>query len=85
MLSIRKNKPKLPRTGTNRREMPQGPSLVICSVIENATGRTVTEAAGRASPKKSASDMAKKNALRRLKKALGRRVNYQEYTFLAQN
>lgn len=62
-----------------KRIRPRGPERVICTVIEKATGRTVTEAAGRVTRKYSAEAMAKHNALRALKKKKKRHVPFSDY------
>ena len=50
------------------RPRPEGPDKVICVVIEKATGRSITSASGDKTRKRSASGIAKKNAILKLKK-----------------
>ena len=59
------------RTGTSDR--------VICLVTEIATGRTVVQAGGRPAKGHSATTIARKNALKALKKQLGRPLVVDDY------
>jgi hypothetical protein len=68
-----------PNPNQARRLPPSGPDRVICVVIETASGRTLTQAAGRSTRKKSAESMARVNAMRALKRKLGRRFVEGEY------
>lgn len=55
------------------RPRPEGPDRITCVVIEEVTGRTVTQAAGHVTRKYAASSAARVNALRALKRKLGQR------------
>ena len=50
-----------------------GPKRVMCSVVNNATGRVMIKADGQRFGKWGAEGNAKRNALRALKKTLGKR------------
>ena len=57
------------------RPRPEGPDRITCTIIEKATGRTLTSAIGPKTRKRSAAGHAKRAALERLKKKYGKRYN----------
>ena len=56
-------------------------SQVICVAIDLETGEATVQAAGRATRKESAETIARKNALRVLKKKLGGHFSLDNYEF----
>ena len=64
------------------RPRPEGPDKVICVVVEKDTGRSLTSASGNKTRKRSASGIAKREALLRLKKKYGLKYNPELHEFV---
>jgi len=66
------------RPETYIRPAPSGPGEIWCIALSAATGCEITKAKGSKTRKYRADSAAKVNALRRVKKKLGRRWNANE-------